>query len=60
MITSEQIKSLAASFGFDACGIVGIDVGAGSPRPGTKGEETSPLQQAIADSVLTVGFTRRS
>ena len=35
-------------------------VGAGSPRPGTKGEETSPLQQAIADSVLTVGFTRRS
>ncbi len=35
-------------------------VGAGEPRPLGQGEATSPLQQAIADSVLTIGLTRRS
>jgi epoxyqueuosine reductase QueG len=45
MISSSEIKSLATSVGFDACGIVRIEsaVGAALSRPFSQGAETAPL-----------------
>jgi epoxyqueuosine reductase len=45
MITSSQIKSLAASLGFDACGIVAISGGAEQTLPWQ--EETEQLRQWV-------------